>query len=471
MSRISSSRPRLWIAFWLAALAAGACLPTRGWAASSRGGDEAQSARASDDAAADVVEPVGEASEEAEDASQPEAPLPRPRSQGGKTSSRRIQSTAPQDEAQPARESEAIDEDDPAAQEETPESPEQVLQRAFGLSKKARTRDEVSAIIALCEPAAATIRSRSKEGQPSPWDQYGSQLLSWAHNRRGELLAEEGLNDQALADFETSLKYDKTRWKAYHNRAVSEAIAGQAEKALADFEKTIELQPRYANAFFNRGELLYDEGRFQDAVDDYSRAIRLSPRDSGAYNSRGHAYYRLNDYQRAINDYTRAIQIDGENAAAYVNRGDAYGDLGDYGRAASDYRNAIRIAPSLGRAYQSAAWLMSTCPEPRYRNPQFALESAKKAIQLDGENYRYLDTLAAAQANSGDFDSARETLAKAIEQAPAETAEIYKARLAKYEAGEAFRESPPDRRRVAAAGAPRGSRSRGRSTRGGQNRQ
>jgi tetratricopeptide (TPR) repeat protein len=383
-------------------------------------------------ATADESQPASSdaAADENENPSDPSAPLP--------------QGSAPRTEAETAA----------PTQSSEPQTPEGLLQQAYKLSKTAAAADDFTKVIDVCRQAIDA-------GPQGKFQQYAMQLIGWAYNRRGEVLVDQGQNDQALADFEKSLEYDKTRWKAYHNRAVSRAMAGDDEQALADFNKTIELRPNYANAYFNRGELLYDQGRFQDAIEDYSRVIRLTPRDSEAYNSRGHAWYKLGNYDRALADYSRAIQIDPENAAAYVNRGDAWGDLGQFGRAASDYRNAMRIDPNLGRAYQSAAWLMATCPEPRYRNAEFALSSAKKAIELDGENYRYLDTLAAAQANAGDFESAKTTLAKAIESAPPETAESYKARMAKYEAGEAYRDELPQRRGVSTAQSQRGQRRRG----------
>lgn len=396
--------------------------------------DGGQAAEAQSDSAAtprsEAATDTETSADSDEDASQPDAPLPR--SQGEQPETTEPEAST---EAAPA---------EPIPREEPSQSPEALLQKAFELSKTAKTPDELTSMIELCQQAI-------ESGPSERFQKYGKQLAAWAFNRRGEVLAEESQNDAAMADFQQAVEYDGSHWKYYHNRAVSEAIAGNREQALTDFDKTIELKPNYANAYFNRGELLYDLGRYQDAVEDYTRAIRLAPRDSGFYNSRGHAWYRLNNYDRAIADYNRAVQYGPENAAAYVNRGDAYGDLAQYGRAASDYRNAIRIDPELGRAYQSAAWLMATCPEQRYRNPEMALSSAQKAIELDGEGYRYLDTLAAAYANSGDFENAKSTAAKAIELAPSETAEIYKARLEKYVAGEPYREPQPDRRGVATA--------------------
>ena len=74
-------------------------------------------------------------------------------------------------------------------------------------------------------------------------------------------------------------------------------------------------------------------------------------------------------------------------------------------RAATDYRGAVEIDPNLARAYQGAAWLMATCPDEKFRNQKVALQAAKKAIEIGGDdNARFLDTLAAAYADTGQFE-------------------------------------------------------------------
>lgn len=312
------------------------------------------------------------------------------------------------------------------------------LRAAHQRSRNAETPGQLTAIIEECEEAI------SAPGISDNWIAYGQKLQSWALNKRGLLRDQEGQFDAALADFDRAIQLDPSRWQAWHNRGVSYARLGRFEDAISDFDRTVRLNPQYTNAYFNRGELRYELGQFDEALKDYGEAIRLQPRDAAAYNSRGHTYYRMGDYQAAINDYARAIRIDPQSAAAYTNRGDAYADLGYYREAANDYRAAIRIDSNLGRAYQSAAWLMATCPEESYRNAERAVQAARKAIELDGDDdYRYLDTLAAALANAGQFDEAAEIQAKVIELAPDETVERYRERLALYEQKSPYRDVLP----------------------------
>jgi tetratricopeptide (TPR) repeat protein len=271
--------------------------------------------------------------------------------------------------------------------------------------------------------------------------EYGRTLTAWAHNKRGELRAAADLPEDALDDFETAVSLDHNNWRAINNRGVSRAVLGDAAGAIADFSRVLELNPRFASAYFNRAEMRYERRDFAGAIDDYTRSLKSAPRDAAAFNSRGHAFYRLGRHEQAMADYNRALQIDPGNAAALVNRGDLHADMGDFAAAAEDYRSAISAQPEFGRAYQSAAWLMATCPDERFRDAPLGIEIAQKAIELDGTgDYRYLETLSAAQANAGEFEMAAETLADAMQFAPAAVAEVYRQRIGKFQAGHPHRE-------------------------------
>ena len=280
-------------------------------------------------------------------------------------------------------------------------------------------------------------------------------MLGWSQNRRGEAYTKQAadmnetdqadhiaeLDALALADFEASVASDPAKWKSVHNRGVSYALIGKYGEAVADFSRVIELNPRFANAWFNRGEIRYEQEKYDEAIGDYTQAIGLDPDDAGAYTARGHAYFQMRRFRDAVNDYNRAVSFDRNNAEPYANRGDAYHSLRNWSQAASDYRRAIQLDDQLGRAYQSAAWLMATCPDARYRTTDLAVRAAERAVSLDGaQDYRNLDTLAAAYANAGRFDDAKAKLEKALEITPDGQLESLKARLALFEDGEPYRQ-------------------------------
>ena len=324
-----------------------------------------------------------------------------------------------------------------------------IVLRAFAKTKTATNEEDFSEIIELCHQGLET-------GLDGSMTVYARRLMGWAHNRRGELRSEADEQEAALEDFEAAVSLDDTKWRYVHNRGVSHATLGHYPKAIADFNQTLKMNPNYGNAYFNRGELRYEEHDFVGAIGDYTQAIKLDPRDGTAYNSRGHAHYRLHEFREALADYHQAVRLDPTNAAAYTNRGDMYADFGRWANATSDYRTAMKLNPALGRAYQSAAWLLATCPEEAFRSANGAMLAARKAIELDGESdYRYLETLAAAEANAGYFADAIDTQAGAVAIAPADYRPTAENRLQLYQHKTAYREAP---RSLAQATASRPSR-------------
>ena len=97
---------------------------------------------------------------------------------------------------------------------------------------------------------------------------------------------------------------------------------------------------------------------------------------------------------------------------AQVLRGQIYEHLGNYGRALADYDRIISITPqslplNCAFAQNSRAWLRATCADASFRNGKQAVADAKTACNgTSWSEAAYIDTLAAAYAEVGDFDAA-----------------------------------------------------------------
>ena len=323
-----------------------------------------------------------------------------------------------------------------------------LVQQAYDSSKDAKTLDEFNAALVACKTASDAELTDAQH-------KYVDQLAAWVHNKRGEYyanqavkLSDDGKTEQAtemdakaLAEFEVAVEKDSNKWQAVHNRGVSYAAAGRFAEALKDFDRVVQLRIGFTKGWFNRGEANYSLGRYDDAISDYTTLLRLNPNDSAAYVSRGHAYFQMREFDQALSDYSMAVSLQPNDALLRANRADAYQSLRMWQQAADDYRLAVDMDNQLGRAYQGAAWLMSTCPDARFRNSEMALEAAQSAITNDGEgDYRYLDTMAAAQASAGQFEQAQETLTKAIKKAPESEQERLKSRLDLYKEGKPYRQ-------------------------------
>jgi len=313
---------------------------------------------------------------------------------------------------------------------------DRLVAQAYQWTSTAKNEADFTRIIETCRLAA--------KSRPSPaTDRYASELASWALNRRGQLKAETDRDDEAIIDFDAAVDADPKRWRAIHNRGVLLAEGGDFESAFEDFSRTIESNPDFAKAYSNRAALFVIAGNANAALQDYTRAVELDARLAVAHRGRGRAFHLLGQLEKAIECYDATVRLVPNDAYAIASRADLLTDLGRYAEAAAAYDNAIRLDPNSSQALTGSAWLLSTCPDESMRNSGLAIERATKAVELGGEkNAVSFDTLAAAQANVGDFLTAVQTMNQAVHLATPAEREAFEHRLAMYQQAKPYRIAP-----------------------------
>jgi tetratricopeptide (TPR) repeat protein len=203
---------------------------------------------------------------------------------------------------------------------------------------------------------------------------------------------------------------------AYYNRGLTRAEKKLFDGAIADFDQVIRLDPEDALGYYHRGLAWLAKKEYDPAIADFDRVIALSPGRRGAYLNRGLAWAAKKDYDKAITDFDTVLKLDPNDARAYHNRGLAWAAKKEFGKAIADYDQAIRLNPKDDDAYLSRAWLLATCPDPRYHDPNKAVESATKACELtDWHEAHDLGGLAAVYAQTGNVAAATKWQARAIE--------------------------------------------------------
>jgi tetratricopeptide (TPR) repeat protein len=319
------------------------------------------------------------------------------------------------------------------------DSPEGWLAEAQQSARLAKSTEDFSGVIDLCQ--------RAIDAGPDVESATAlRRLAAWAHNRRGELVADAGRPEDAIRDFHAAISLDPNNSLAIHNRGVIFAQQEDFAAALSDFDRVIELNPGLALAHRNRAELLAAHGSMDEAVEDYSQAIDELPDDADLRCARALAFRRLGQLDRALADLHHAIQIAPDSPGAFAQRGNLFAEQNQFERALSDFEQAISIDPNRPDAHRSLAWLRATCPDARYRNAGQALTSARQAAKLSTpDDYLALDVLAAAQANAGQFDEAVAAQQQAISAAPAEFAKAMRRRLSLYEQRQPFRDKTATR--------------------------
>jgi len=124
----------------------------------------------------------------------------------------------------------------------------------------------------------------------------------------------------------------------------------------------------------------------------------------------------------------------------YFQRGSTNASEEDYDEAIADYESAVKADPGYALACNNLAWLQATCPEGEFRNGVQAVEKATRACELTNwKNASYIDTLAAACAEAGNFDEAIKWQKKAVDLLPKEQRSRYhKAKVKLYQAGQPY---------------------------------
>ena len=316
---------------------------------------------------------------------------------------------------------------------------DQLIAQAHSMSAGAKTEQDYSRIIETCRRAQAS--------QASPETaKYANNLTAWSFNRRGQLKAEAGHEKEAILDFDDAIRTDATCWRAVHNRGVLLAQAGQFEKAFDDFSRTIQLNPQFAKAYSNRAALFMVANNLNAAHQDYKKAIELDANLAVAHRGCGRVCQLMNHLDDAVLHYDAAVQLAPSDAYAAACRADLLTDVGRYSDALAEYNRALQLDPKSSQANCGSAWLLATCPDSALRNPELALERANQAIELSAQKDAVsFDSLAAAQASSGDFDAAMKSIHRAIELAPVDEREAYKERLVVYQQAKPYRIAPVER--------------------------
>jgi tetratricopeptide (TPR) repeat protein len=210
----------------------------------------------------------------------------------------------------------------------------------------------------------------------------------------------------------------------FHGDSAEEAITKakeamgkyQFEDAILLLTEAIRLDSKNTDAYYNRG-LAYERSvKYKEAIEDYSTAIRLDPKLPKIFLARGQAYFSQRQLEKAIADFSEVIRLEPENRDALSLRALSYYENKEYGKAIASEQEVIRIKPKDPRSYGSLARYLAECPDPKYRDGKKALEYATKGCEMTSwKYYNYLESLASAYAELGEFDQAIKWQKKAIE--------------------------------------------------------
>ena len=122
----------------------------------------------------------------------------------------------------------------------------------------------------------------------------------------------------------------------------------------------------------------------------------------------------------------------------------AFYEVGKPEEANKHFQLASHVNPAWPEALNQEAWTLATSPDPKMRHGHMALLVARQVCRATGNREpRSLDTLAAAYAETGQFDQAVETAKQAVVAAKKTQAEYLapaiQERLEQYQRAQPYR--------------------------------
>lgn len=249
-----------------------------------------------------------------------------------------------------------------------------------------------------------------------------NRVSCYVYSLRGSVYYEINEFENAIKDYSKAIEINSNfsicsnLFGDYVNRGFAYNSLGQFDFGRKDFETVIKLGFTNAWAYLGRGVSKSGAGQYAKAIPDYDMAIQLMPSYEQAYWSRAIAHVENEDYSKAIVDFDKIIELSPTNATAIANRGCLFGKLGRFDKGISECKKALDLDSNSAEANNNLAWLLSIAPDSKFRDGQKAVEYAKKACDLTGWKHPFhLGTLAAAYAETGNFDEAIKWQKKGIE--------------------------------------------------------
>lgn len=253
-----------------------------------------------------------------------------------------------------------------------------------------------------------------------------------AHNNLGAALLQKGNLDGAVTHHRQAVQLSPDSAEFHHNFGLALSKNGHNEEALAQFRAAVNLQPDYVQARKDLGLALFANGNVDEAVAQYQAALNLNPDDADTRESLAYAQLSKGNLDASIANYERVTKTNPRSAGAYANLGNAFFQKGQARAAMNAWQKSLEIEPAALDVLNNLAWLMATSPDDSIRDGPKALALARQAEKLtQARNPTVLHTLAAAEAESGNFTAARTTARQALQLATEQNNEALKSRLQK----------------------------------------
>ena len=180
---------------------------------------------------------------------------------------------------------------------------------------------------------------------------------------------------------------------------------------------TLAVTPDSDVAHAGLGGILFVRGELDESIDHYERALRLRDGNAAAHFGLGRALMAKQKTDAAIFHFQKALSIQPDYIGASNDLGVLLASKGEIKEAVAVWEQSLSFDPDDADAANNIAWVRATVADADLRDGREALDLAQRALRVGGENPVVLRTLAAAQAENGQFAEAIATCQRGEELA------------------------------------------------------
>jgi|GEM_PF-3387992 len=179
--------------------------------------------------------------------------------------------------------------------------------------------------------------------------------------------------------------------------------------------QAVQQSPRAPALRLQYARTLLKAQRCDEAIGQYRRVLEQVTTTAWLHSEMAHALEQCGRPAEALEHFRQAVWADPDNAQWQFDLAAALERRGDYATALVHYRLGASGKGVTAAGLRNFAWLLATAPQPELRNGTQAVQLAQYALQAIGErDALYLDTLAAALAEAGNFNDAAKVAQDAV---------------------------------------------------------
>ncbi len=234
----------------------------------------------------------------------------------------------------------------------------------------------------------------------------------------GTLFLARNLPDEATNYLARAVQIDPASSDARNNLASALLATGKLNEALTQYAEALRLDPANPSIHFNAGLALVRAGKPDEAATEFGEAVRLHPGSAEARYEFGRQLFFEGKGGPAVEQLTEAIRLKPIYSQAEFYLGLALLQVHQIRPGLEHLDAAENIRPDWPDPINTRAWVMATSVDDEVRNGPEAVRLAQRAVKLtSGEQPLALNTLAAAYAETGDFENAITAANQAVEAA------------------------------------------------------